>query len=206
MPRSKSRPRDGVFLNVPFDRQYRRLFEALIFAVHDCGLIARCALESDDGTQIRLEKICQIIDECRLGIHDLSRTSLDRLNRLPRFNMPLELGLFLGAKRFGRASNARKSALILERRPYRYQIYCSDLAGQDIHAHRDDTLRAVVAVRNWLQIAASARVMSVRAIAIRYLTFRDQLPDACIPSGRDFLDLSFLDFRTEVDNWRAGNP
>ena len=41
---------DRVFLNVPFDKRYRALLEALVFAVHDCGFVARCALESDDGT------------------------------------------------------------------------------------------------------------------------------------------------------------
>jgi len=32
--------------------------------------------------------------------HDISRTELNE-HSLPRFNMPLELGLFLGASRFG---------------------------------------------------------------------------------------------------------
>jgi hypothetical protein len=31
---------DSVFLNVPFDKKYSRLFDALVFAVHDCGFIA----------------------------------------------------------------------------------------------------------------------------------------------------------------------
>ena len=108
---------DRVFLNVPFDRRYKSLFEALIFAVHDCGLVARCALEGDDGSVVRLDKIFEIISECRYGIHDLSRTTLDAANHLPRFNMPLELGVFLGAKRFGNAKQRSKSCLILDRDP-----------------------------------------------------------------------------------------
>ena len=47
-------------------------------------------------------KIYGLIEECRYGIHDLSRTKLDEINALPRFNMPIELGLFLGAMRYGR--------------------------------------------------------------------------------------------------------
>ena len=85
---------ESVFINVPFDRQYAKLFRALVFAVHDCGFIARCALEGDDGSETRLTKLYEIIRDCPLGIHDLSRTSLDRKNRLPRFNMPLELDSF----------------------------------------------------------------------------------------------------------------
>jgi hypothetical protein len=80
-----------------------------VFTVHECGFLSRCALEKDDGSQVRLEKLYEIIGDCALGIHDLSRTSLDRVNRLPRFNMPLELGIFLGAKRYGGVRQKRKS-------------------------------------------------------------------------------------------------
>src|SRR5262245_53186413 len=129
---------DRVFINVPFDRRYKKLFDALVFAVHDCGFEARCALEQDDGSQVRLEKLYEIVAESRYGVHDRSRVTLDVANRLPRFNMPLELGIFLGAKRFGGSQQKRKSGLILERDPYRYQICCSDIAGQDIRAHNNN--------------------------------------------------------------------
>ncbi len=49
---------------------------------------------------------------------------------LPRFNMPLELGIFLGAKRFGSQKQKQKNGLILDREKYRYQSFCSDIAGQ----------------------------------------------------------------------------
>ena len=38
---------DNVFLNCPFDAAYKQLFDALVFAVHDCGFIPRCALEKE---------------------------------------------------------------------------------------------------------------------------------------------------------------
>lgn len=119
-----------MFLNVPFDRRYRDLFNALVFTIHHCRFVARCALEVDDGSQVRVDKLYGIIDECQYGVHDLSRVTLDSANRLPRFNMPLELGIFLGAKRFGGAHHRNKRALILDRDQWRYQTYCSDIAGQ----------------------------------------------------------------------------
>lgn len=85
---------DRVFINVPFDRRYKKLFDALVFAVHDCGFLAHCALESDDGSRVRLDKLYAKIAECRYGIHDLSGVTFDTPYRLPRFNMPLELGIF----------------------------------------------------------------------------------------------------------------
>jgi len=82
----------GVFINCPFDQAYLKIFHSIVFVVIHCGFRARCAQEIDDGGEVRIEKIASIIASCRFGIHDLSRTELDRLNRLPRFNMPLELG------------------------------------------------------------------------------------------------------------------
>lgn len=58
---------DGVFLNVPFDKKYGRLFDALVFAVHDCGFIARSALEVDDSRQARVLKILDIIEQSKYG-------------------------------------------------------------------------------------------------------------------------------------------
>ena len=117
-----------VFINCPFDDHYKDLLEAIIFVVLDCGFTPRCALEIDDGSQIRIEKIFNIISECRFGIHDISKTELEATNNLPRFNMPLELGMFLGAKRYGAGEHAKKVCLILDREKYRYQKFISDIA------------------------------------------------------------------------------
>jgi hypothetical protein len=65
--------------------------------------------------------------------------------------MPFELGLFLGARRFGEAKQQRdKQCLVLEAERYRYQKYLSDIAGQDIRQHDNDPAKAVGAVRDWL--------------------------------------------------------
>ena len=178
-----------VFLNVPFDIRYKKLLHGLVFAVHECGLMARCALEKDDGGQVRVDKLYDIIRDSRFGIHDLSRTTLDRKNRLPRFNMPLELGVFLGARQFGSKTQRRKSCLILDRDRYRYQIFCSDISGQDIRAHGNDVSRALTAVRNWLQanLPASRPLPGPSTLIARYIEFRRQLPFMCrLPKLKDF--------------------
>lgn len=56
----------SVFINCPFDAEYRPLFEALVFAVHDCGYIARCALEIDDASQVRIEKVENVLVQSQL--------------------------------------------------------------------------------------------------------------------------------------------
>lgn len=75
--------------------------------MYDLGFVARCALEEDDAGEFRLSKIERIIEECRFGINDLSAVALDVVTGLPRFNMPLELGLFLAVSDSDRPIKAR---------------------------------------------------------------------------------------------------
>jgi hypothetical protein len=197
-----------VFLNVPFDNRYKKLLEALVFAVHDCGLVARCAFEREDSAEVRVEKLYSLIRDSRFGIHDLSRTTLDSEYRLPRFNMPLELGLFLGARRFGGAAQRRKSCLILDRDRYRFHVFCSDIAGQDIRAHGNEVDKALTAVRNWLQanLPASHHLPSPSTLKDRYLEFRRQLPLMCKVSKLKASELTFLDYQQLVVAWIDTNP
>lgn len=197
---------DQVFINCPFDDDYRPLFRSLVFAVQDCGFVARCALEIDDAAQVRIDKILRIIAECRLGVHDISRTELDPASGLPRFNMPLELGLFLGARSFGRGVQRKKVALVFDREPYRYQKYCSDIAGQDIWAHRGSVVEAVKIVRNWLRNASGRRLPGGARIAERHGLFAVSLPTLCDLAQLDPDDLIFNDFVKLVTEWLKAHP
>lgn len=197
----------GVFINVPFDRKYKRLFDALVFAVYDCGFIARCSMEEGDSSNVRVQTIGRIIRECRFGIHDLSRTTLDSKHRLPRFNMPLELGIFLGAKRYGDAAQRRKSCLVLERDPYRYQVFCSDIGGQDISPHGNKVENVISGVRDWLRTVGKspAQIPGGHRIVEHYLAFRRDLPGLCGTRGLDLRDITFLDYRALVAGWLKEN-
>jgi hypothetical protein len=193
----------SVFVNCPFDDSYRHLFESIVFAIHDCGYIARCALEVDDASQVRIDKIGSIISACRFGIHDISRTDLDAATGLPRFNMPLELGMFLGAKRYGRAEQKHKSCLILDVERYRFQKFISDIAGQDIAAHGGEPVRAISAIRNWLSNATpkSIRIPGGAAIARRYELFRAELPAMCERLQLGVNELTFNNYVVQVEEW-----
>jgi hypothetical protein len=197
-----------VFLNVPFDKRYQKLLDALVFAVHECGLVARCALEQDDSGEVRVEKIYSIIAAVRFGIHDLSRTTLDSRFHLPRFNMPFELGIFLGARKFGSSLQKRKSCLILDRDQHRYQVFCSDIAGQDIRAHNNNVGRAITVVRNWLQanIKPSKTLQGPGLVVARYAAFRRQFPSLCRQYGLRSSELTFLDYRQLVTTWIEVHP
>jgi hypothetical protein len=141
-----------VFLNVPFDKRYRKLQDALVFAIHACGLKARCALEGDDGGQIRSNKILGIVR-------------------------------------------------------YRYQKFCSDIAGQDIRSHNGNATDALTAVRNWLQAStrSSRRLAGPTRIAEQYVEFRSELPIMCGQRHLSEDELTFLDYKNLVAAWCAEN-
>ncbi|MBX6741132.1 MAG: hypothetical protein IRY87_03675 [Acetobacteraceae bacterium] len=197
----------GIFFNCPFDDKYQPIFDALVFAAFDCGYVPRCALEVDDAGQVRLEKILAIIRDCRLGVHDISRTELDPINGLPRFNMPLELGIFIGAARFGTGEQKKKVCLVLDRERYRFQKFISDIAGQDIREHGDDPERAIHALRSWLAPQPRDGLLpGATAIASRYRAFRQDLPQILAEIGLEAGEMTFSDYANIVSAWLSERP
>jgi hypothetical protein len=199
---------DSVFINCPFDAQYRPMMRALMFAVYDCGFIARSALEEDDGGEVRYTKILRIIRECKYGIHDISRVEPDRKTKLPRFNMALELGLFLGAKGFGETHHSSKSCLVLDSEPFRYRTFCSDIAGQEVRAHGYDYRKAITAVRDWLSNSPARTgiiIPSGSIIAKRCEKFERALPAWCQRQGLVPNELTFRDQRVLIEQWLQAN-
>ena len=197
----------GIFFNCPFDTDYKPIFHALVFAAFDCGFWPRCALEIDDGAQTRISKIIAIMKQCPLGVHDISRTELDAATQLPRFNMPFELGLFIGARAFGGPDQRRKSCLILDVAPCRYQKFLSDIAGQDIQAHGGQTEAAIQALRRWLStVARDRRLPGDQAIIGRHRAFLRALP--LILRGMELAEaeMTFADFAHIASGWLREQP
>ena len=195
-----------VFINCPFDRAYKPIFDAIVFAIRRLGFVARCALEVDDGSEARISKIENIIEECRFGVHDISKVTIDANTGLPRFNMPLELGLFLGCKRFGGDAQRQKACIILDSDPYRYRTFISDIAGHDIHSHGGSPEGAIRETRNWLA-AVSKRKMLVGSAEIvkKYLRFMTDLPAFCAKLHRQPEDLIFVDLSEVIGKWLQEN-
>lgn len=153
-----SAPNPNVFINCPFDADYRSCFEALLFAVTVSGYKVRCALEDVDAANIRFDKLKALIRESRHTIHDLSRTEVGD-NDLPRFNMPFELGLALGAEHFGGPKLRNNSALIMVRERYKLPAYLSDLAGSDPTAHGGNPHAVLRIVRGYLHTTPSGKLL-----------------------------------------------
>ncbi len=192
----------NVFINCPFDKEYLILRNALLFAIFDCGFIPRCALEEDDSGNVRFNKIQKIIAECRFGVHDISRTELSDQTQTPRFNMPLELGVFLGAKYFGNKQQKGKVCLVLDRERYRYQAFISDIAGHDIRSHDNNPEKVITQIRNWLNTASGRRTIpGGRAIIARWRQFEADLPAMCEQSFIEVDELTYNDQNNFISEW-----
>jgi hypothetical protein len=123
---------NAVFVNIPYDERFRRLYLAYIVGLTHLGLEPRATLGIPSGER-RLDRILALIQSCRYSIHDLSRVQLDRTPpRTPRFNMPFELGL---AVTWAKLHPRRHGWFVLESVVRRLPKSLSDLDGSDPHIH-----------------------------------------------------------------------
>jgi hypothetical protein len=128
----KQRPRDKVFLNLPYDPKYERLFLSYICAIHAFGMVPRVTLENPGGAR-RLDRIFGLIQGCEYSMHDMSHVQLGGGKpRTPRFNMPFELGLTVAWERMGAG---RHMWFVMETVNYRLAKSLSDMNGTDPHIH-----------------------------------------------------------------------
>ena len=191
---------DSVFLNCPFDPVYMPLLEALVFCVIDCGFVPRCALEGGDAGATRIDRIEGLVASCAFSVHDLSRVELSE--GLPRFNMPFELGLDLGCRRFGSQTARPKQCLVVDSDRYRYQRSLSDISGQDIRSHRNSPDELITSVRNWLRTASGrSTIPGPLLIKRRFRKFSRALRTLCDKAGRDRKKLEFADYTTLIEGW-----
>jgi hypothetical protein len=124
-----------LFLNVPYDKRYERLFLAFVAGLCGFGLIPRATVEIP-GSRRRLERIIELIRECRYSFHDLSRVALDRTPPpTPRFNMPFELGL---AVAWSVSRRGVQKLFLFESKPHRLSKSLSDLNGTDPYIHNGE--------------------------------------------------------------------
>jgi len=193
---------DNVFINCPFDDDYRVLFNVIVFTIHECGFKPRCAKEEDE--EFRLMKIENLIENCKYGIHDLSRTDPDKDTNLPRFNMPFELGLFVGCKRYGNDKNKRY--LVLDIDEHRYEQFISDLKGVDIKGHNNQPQDTVRIIRDWLRgTSRRTTIPGANSIWSKYQLFTVDLPTICRDQNLDVDELTFAEYSTLVYEWLKEN-
>ena len=178
----------------------------MVFAIISSGYHPRCALDETDAADIRVDKIARMIGECNWGIHDLSRVEV--VGGAPRFNMPMELGLHLGARLFGAGRHRYKRALILDAEPHRYDATLSDISGQDIEVHNNRPNEAIRCVRNWLSAHRPPKMPPLPgapAMQEDYRLFRKEIPATLrrLRLPPRLAQLTHNDFLFAVRDWIA---
>jgi hypothetical protein len=195
----------SVFVNCPFDAAFAPLLEAILFSILYLDLIPRISREKNNAAIPRLETIQELIAASRYSIHDLSRAKATKKGELYRMNMPFELGLDYGCRRYGGEEYTHKSMLVLEEKPYRYQAALSDLAGCDIESHNNEVPLVFKCLRNWLVKEAGANsAISASVIIGHYTDFRGWQYDRKNRLGFSDADIRgtpTMELMTEMTTW-----
>jgi hypothetical protein len=194
---------NNVFVNCPFDKEYSPLLKSLVFTLLYLELEPFLS-QTISSSNIRINQIKQYIRSCKFGIHDLSRNKAMKDGELPRFNMPYELGLDIGASEYGNKNLRKKKILIIDTERYHYQKVLSDIAGQDISNHNDDPKMLVKKVRNWISTStASIAIAPHSEIWAAFNQFTDDLTSTLLPdyTPEDIDEMTIGDYIKFAKDW-----
>jgi hypothetical protein len=164
---ARSKRDQSVFLNVPYDSRFENLYLAYVAGLTQLGLRIHATLAVPN--QGRLDRIVELIEESDVSIHDLSRIELSR--GIPRFNMPLELGLALYRSY---ATRGTHRVFVFEKKAYRMQRSTSDISGIDPQIHHGRPTGVMAGLRN---IFYQANGTTVPEMISSYRAVRRRLPE-----------------------------
>lgn len=196
----------NVFINCPFDRDYKVLLEPLLFSIIYLGYEPMIS-ETESSFDIRVDNIAKLIADSKYSIHDLSRSKYRNKGDLPRFNMPFELGLDIGCKKYGISKQKQKKCLIVATQRYEYHKVISDISGSDIQAHGDDPARLIKAVRDWFSLLEGKTLAGPDKILNLYYDFSGKLAVSLQAKGfsiQNIEELTFSDFIIQAKKWVRG--
>lgn len=195
---------NNVFINCPFDNEYKPLLKALVFTV--CYLEHKPLISMTmSSSNVRIQQIKNYIRKSKFGIHDISRNKQLSNSELPRFNMPFELGLDIGAAEFGSALLKSKHALILDTERYYFQKVISDISGQDIEEHANDPKILIRKVRNWFSNQTDSTIPGPTIIWNAFNQFNADLKTNLtdIYTDEDFEEMPIGDFIKFANDWTS---
>ena len=159
---------ESVFLNIPYDNEFEDLYVAYIVGLTQLGLDVNATLAVSN--QGRLETIIGLIAKSDYSIHDLSRIEISK--GIPRFNMPVELGLALYRSY---VTKGRHRVYVFESKPYRTQRSTSDINGIDPQIHHGTPKGVMAGLRNILRQPGD--VTTVPEMLRSYRAVRRKLPE-----------------------------
>jgi hypothetical protein len=165
---------ESVFLNIPYDEAFETLYVAYIVGLTQLGLRINATLAVTN--QGRLDTIINLIDQSDFSIHDLSRIESSR--GVPRFNMPVELGLALYRSH---VAKGKHQVFIFESKRYRAQRSTSDVNGIDPQIHKGTAKGLMAGLRNIFRQPSD--VTTVPEMLASYRAVKRKLPELRRNSG-----------------------
>jgi hypothetical protein len=165
---------ESVFLNIPYDGAFEALYLAYIVGLTQLGLRINAAVAVP--SQGRLSTIIELIEQSDFSIHDLSR--IEASAGVPRFNMPVELGLALYRSH---VTGGRHRVFIFESKRYRAQRSTSDVNGIDPQIHNGTPKGLMSGLRNILRQPGD--VTTVPEMLASYRAVKQRLPELRRNSG-----------------------
>lgn len=200
----------NVFINCPFDEKYKTLLKPLLFTIVALGFTPRIALERADSAEQRISKICGLIGESKYSIHDLSRLKSSTEEEYYRQNMPFELGIDYGSRKFHPGLLQHKRFIILATTRFDYMRALSDLSGVDIQAHEDKPRTLIRKLRNWFYSTVGITdIPGPTKIWYAYNDFNTDLHDKLENKGfspEDIQELIMPEFIDYVERWVKSFP
>jgi len=198
---------NAVFLNIPYDEEFRRIYLAYIVGLSQLGFDP-CIASGIPGGERRLDRIMSLIQSCRYSIHDLSRVEISITPpATPRFNMPLELGLSIA---WAKQHPKRHTWFLWESIPRRIQKSISDLDGTDPYIH-SGTVEGVLSELRCAFLRDNAP--SVRQMMEIYLLVEKNIEKILAGAGTRnlfaasvFKELCFLSLNTTRSSTREFSP
>jgi hypothetical protein len=172
MPRRKRI--ESVFLNIPYDKEFEDLYLAYIVGLTQLGLRVNVTLAVPN--QGRLETIIGLIEQSSFSIHDLSRIQISK--GIPRFNMPVELGLALYRSHVTRGKHR---VYVFESKAYRAQRSTSDINGIDPQIHNGTAKGVMKGLRNIFRQPGD--VTTVPEMLVSYLSLKRRIPELKLNAG-----------------------
>lgn len=199
----------NVFINCPFDSEYYSLLRPLLFTIAYLGFNPRIALETSDSGQTRIDKICELVRTSKYSVHDLSRLKAAKKGEFYRLNMPFELGIDYGSRRFAANFLRNKKCLILEEGAYDYRRALSDISGLDIKNHGNDPIKLVQAIRNWfVETVGLKDIEGPTAIWYRFNDFTSDFNSRRSAEGFSKADLNMMpipEYLRFIKSWIRSN-
>ncbi len=164
---------EDVFLNVPFDRRYNRLFLALVCSLICIGRNPRCAREVQETSRARMTRITELIRNSAYAISDLSRMT-GGVRKEPRLNMAFEAGIIYAV------NHLRPKVyqwFLLESEQHRLTRTLSDLNGHGPEIHGNRPERIIQIVINWFRpLSINYRLPTPRLVLGLYNVLLSRLP------------------------------